>query len=144
MARNKDKKANKGSKGFHGKLSDSFLEKNAQKEGVITTDSGLQYTIIKEGDGIQPMESDLLTVNQRALLVNGKVITDTYKTGEPTQFKVSEALEGLQEGLLLMKEGSRYKFFLPPELAWGDKGSSSRIPPNAIVIFDIHILKVDF
>ncbi len=144
MSRDRNKKANKGSKGFHGKVSNSFLEKNSLKEGVFSTDSGLQYIIIKQGDGIQPQETDLVTVNQRALFLNGKSITDTYKTGEPSQFKVSDAIEGLKEGLLLMKEGSRYKFFIPPELAWGNKGSSSRIPPNAVVVFDIHIVKIDF
>jgi FKBP-type peptidyl-prolyl cis-trans isomerase len=143
MARNKDKR-NKGSKGFHGKAGNNFLEKNAQKEGIITANSGLQYMIIKKGDGIQPEENDLVTVHQRALLLNGKVLTDTYKKNETDQFKVSDALEGLKEGLLLMNEGSRYKFFIPPELAWGEKGSSNRIPPNAVIIFDVHIISVEF
>ena len=144
MARNKDKKKNKGSKGFHGKASNDFLEKNKCKEGIISTASGLQYEIIKKGDGQSPIETDTVIVNQRALLLNGKALIDTYKSGEQSEFKVNEAIEGLQEGLLLMNVGDRFKFFIPPELAWGDKGSSSKIPPNAVIVFDVHLISVEY
>lgn len=140
--RKKDKKRGKGSVGLNKKASSEFLDKNRKKKGIIETSSGLQYQIIEEGDGRQPDQDSEITVNQRILLIDGTVIKDTYRTGELDTFDLFEGIEGLKEGIPLMKEGARYKFFVPPELAWGKRGAGSKIGPYATLIFDIRLLKI--
>ncbi len=139
MARNKTQKRGKGSVGLNKKLSADFFAKNRNKPGVIETDSGLQYSVIDEGDGESPTIDSEITVNQRILLLDGTVIKDTYKTGEMDTFPLNEGIEGLQEGILLMKYGARYKFFVPPDLAWGKRGAGNKIGPYATLIFDIRL-----
>lgn len=140
MAKRDKKSRNRGSVGNNRKTGEGFLQKNAQKEGVVELPSGLQYKIIEKGSGAHPNEDSFITFHQRCLLLNGSSIIDTYQENKASEAKLSELLEGLQEGLLLMNKGARYKFFLPPELAWGKKGSSSRIPPNAVLQFDIRLI----
>jgi FKBP-type peptidyl-prolyl cis-trans isomerase len=132
----------KGSSGNNRKSSEEFLYKNKIKEGVIQTDSGLQYKIIEEGFGEFPGTNCLIIVHQRCSLVNGKVIEDTYKEDKPDEVAIDELIEDYREGLMLMKKGGRSKFFIAPELAWGKKGSGNKIPPNALLIFDVRL--VDF
>lgn len=144
MARNsgKDKKKKQGgSSGQNRKNSDNFLEKYRQKEGVKTTASGLMYEVITEGDGEYPDAAATVTVHQRASLVGGKMLDDTYKDNTPMEFNLKEVIDGYAEGLQMMRVGSRYKFVIPPEIAWGKKGSGGRIGPNAVVIFDVHLLE---
>ena len=125
------------------KASAEFLDKNRKKEGVIETSTGLQYTVIEKGNGNHPDIESVITVHQRILLIDGTVIKDTYRTGELDSFDLSEGIEGLKEGIPLMKEGSRYKFFVPPDLAWGKRGAGSKIGPYATLIFDIRLERIE-
>ncbi len=138
------KKLNKGSSGQNRAASDSYMDKYRQKDGVQATASGLLYRVIEEGDGMTPTEADSVEVNQRIQLVGGKVIGDTYKEGMPDEFSMKEAIPGIREGLQLMQEGARYEFVVPPDLAWGKKGVGNKIGPNAVLIFDLRLLKVQF
>lgn len=142
MGRKEKRKRNKGSAGNNRKQGEDFLLQNAQKQGVIETDTGLQYSIVDEKDGAYPKLEDEILIHQRALLLDGKILEDTYRKNEPDQVKLNELIEGLREGLQLMAEGSRFKFWVPSELAWGKKGTSNKIPPNAVLSFDIRLLEI--
>lgn len=131
-----------GSSGQNRKNSDSFLTKHSKKSGVMSTESGLLYEIIIAGEGGDtPSEGANVTVHQRAMLVGGKVLDDSYKENKPMEFNLADVIDGYAEGLMMMSIGSRYKFVIPPELAWGKKGSGGRIGPNAVVIFDVQLLE---
>jgi len=138
------KQLNKGSSGQNRKASDNYLEKYRQKPDVLETDSGLLYRVIEPGEGISPSMGDKVVVNQRILLVNGKVIADTYQEGTPDTFLMKEAIPGIQEGMQLMQKGARYEFVVPPELAWGKKGVGNKIGPNAVLVFDLRLVEVEF
>ena len=100
----------------------------------------MQYLVVEEGEGPSPSEDAYVTVHQRCNLVNGKVIEDTYKENEPSEVHMPELIEGYREGLMLMNKNARYKFFVPPELAWGKKGTGTKIPPNSVLIFDVRLI----
>lgn len=136
------KKSGRGGAGQNRAESESFLAKNRQKPDVIETSSGLQYTIREEGTGKQPDEWSTVEVNQRILLVDGTVIKDTYHSIETDTFTMEEAIDGLKEGLPLMKEGGKTRFVVPPDLAWGKRGAGNKIGPYAALIFDIRLEKV--
>lgn len=140
MAKREKRNKSRGSSGRNRKTGVDFLEKNRKKEGVYETASGLQYMIIEEGNGNHPPEGCYVIIHQRCLLLNGKVIEDTYKENEPDEAPMHELIEGYREGLMLMKKGGRSKFFIPPDLAWGKKGTGNKIPPNALLIFDVRLL----
>ncbi len=140
MGQRSKRDRSKGSVGNNRKTGDTYLEKNRNKEGVYETESGLQYQIIEEGEGGTPNEDSYITLHQRCQLVNGTVIEDTYKENEPSEAKMEELIEGYREGIKLMEKGARYKFFIPPELAWGKKGSGNKIPPNSVLIFDVRLI----
>ncbi len=142
MGRQSKKHHTGGSKGQNRSKSSSFLDKNRKKEGVKVTDSGLQYIIIEATDGPKPFANDRVRVDQRAWLIGGKVLDDSYKEGIPLEFSLNEVIDGYQEGLMMMGVGSKYRFFIPPELGWGDKGSGGRIGPNAVVIFEVKLLNI--
>lgn len=135
-------KINKGSAGQNRKLSDSYIKKARAKDGVVAMASGLLYRIIEQGSGAFPTLTGEVLVNQRIWGADGRVIADTYKTGLPERFSIKEAIEGLREGLLLMANGSRFEFVVPPDLAWGKRGVDNLIGPNAVLIFDIRLLEV--
>lgn len=121
--------------------SKKFLEENARKEGVKVTASGLQYIVLKEGDGPQPKATDQVTVYYEGSLTNGKVFDSSGK--QPVTFPLNQVIKGWTEGLQLMKVGSKFKFFIPPELAYGDMGApGSIIEPNSALIFDVELLKI--
>lgn len=132
----------RGGAGQNRAEGEAFLKKNAQKPDVIVTDSGLQYNIIEEGTGPSPDEWSTVEVNQRILLAGGTILKDTYHQVGGDVFTMEEAIEGLKEGLPLMKEGARYRFAVPPDLAWGKRGSGGKIGPFATLIFDIRLEKV--
>lgn len=142
MAKREKRKRNSGSVGHNRNIGEDFLSQNAKKDGVITTSSGLQYTIIDEKQGEKPELGDTVLIHQRALLLKGNILEDTYKQNKPVEEKVGDLLEGLQEGLQLMSVGSRYKFWLPPDLAWGKKGTGKRIPPFAVISFDVRLVEI--
>lgn len=140
MAKREKRNRNRGSSGLNRKSTEDFLTENRKKEGIHETDSGLQYQVIETGEGSSPDEKAHLTIHQRVWLINGKVIGDTYQENKPSEAEMNELIEGYQEGIQLMNKGARYKFFVPPELAWGKKGTGSKIPPNALLIFDTRLL----
>jgi len=117
-----------------------FLEENKKKEGVKTTASGLQYKAIKEGTGAQPKATDTVTVNYRGTLINGTEFDSSYKRGEPASFPLNGVIKGWTEGLQLMKVGSKYQFFVPPNLAYGERTVGPDITPNSTLIFEVELL----
>jgi len=140
MARGNTKKKGKGGQGQNRKASEDFLSKNRKKDGVIETPTGLQYLIREEGDGPCPDDRAMVTIHQRITLIDGTIIGDTYKEVEPEEFSLTEAIDGLKEGIPMMQKGARYKFWVPSELAWGKKGAGAKIGPNATLIFDIRLI----
>ena len=136
------KKRGRGTPGEIRAESEEYLRKNRSKEGVVETTSGLQYTVLDPGEGASPTEWSTVEVNQRILLVDGTVIKDTYRTPDHDRFTMEEAIAGLKEGLPLMKEGGKFRFVVPPDLAWGKRGAGDRIGPYAALIFDIRLEKV--
>lgn len=117
----------------------AFLAENARKPGVVTTASGLQYQVLKEGSGLTPNANDSVTVNYKGALINGS----EFDRGEGISFPLSGVIAGWTEGLQLMKEGAQYRFFIPPELAYGESGAGRVIPPNATLIFEVELTKVN-
>jgi FKBP-type peptidyl-prolyl cis-trans isomerase FkpA len=140
MAKREKRAKSRGSSGNNRKASEDFLLKNKLKEGIFETISGLQYAVIEQGQGDIPFEGCNVIVHQRCSLLSGKVIEDTYKENQPDEVVMDELIDGYKEGLMLMKKGSRFKLFIPPDLAWGKKGSGSKIPPNALLIFDVRLI----
>lgn len=142
MGRRREKKTSKGSAGFNRKNSEDFLLRNRNKPDVLETASGLQYQIIDEQDGQKPNIESSVVVQQRITLIDGTVIDDTYKQPDPAEFSMAEAIPGYREGLLLMSEGSRYRFFIPPDLAWGKRGAGNKIGPNSVLIIDARLVEI--
>lgn len=140
MAKRDKRTKSRGSAGNNRKTGEEYLTKNKQKEGIIETDSGLQYKIVEQGSGEKPDTKATITVHQRCQLVNGTIIEDTYRENEPSEVKMEELIEGYQEGILLMNKGAKYKFFIPSDLAWGKNGTGSKIPPNSLLIFDVKLI----
>lgn len=142
MGRREKKSRNKGSAGNNRKTGEDFLLTNAKKDGIIETDSGLQYLVVDEASGNKPDIYDTIKIHQRALLLDGKILADTYRENQTEEVKVDELIEGLQEGLQMMSLGSRYRFWVPADLAWGRKGTGNKIPPNAVLYFDIRVVEI--
>lgn len=142
MGRREKRSRSKGSVGNNRKSGEDFLTQNRQKSEVNVTESGLQYSIVEEVDGDKPDMFDVVKIHQRALLLDGKILEDTYRQNQPDEVRVEELIEGLQEGLQMMSVGSRYKFWVPADLAWGRKGTGNKIPPNAVLSFDIRLVEI--
>lgn len=119
-----------------------FLDANRQKAGVKVTASGLQYVVEKEGTGAQPAATDEVTVHYTGKLLDGTVFDSSVKRGEPATFPLNRVIPGWTEGLQLMKEGARYTFFIPSELAYGAQGVPNAIPPHSTLVFDVELIKV--
>src|SRR5713101_1977249 len=120
-----------------------FLEENKKKEGVKTTASGLQYKVEKEGTGPQPKATDMVTVNYRGTLIDGKTEFDSsYKRGQPATFPVNGVIKGWTEGLQLMPVGSKWQLFVPSALAYGEPGNGRGIGPDTTLIFEVELLSV--
>ena len=130
----------KGSAGNNRKIGEDFLQNNAVKPDVVVTQSGLQYSIVEKTDNETPSGLSIVTIHQRALLLNGQLLEDTYRLNKPEKVAINELIEGLQEGLLLMTKGSRFKFWVPYDLAWGKKGTGNKIPPYTVLFFDIRLI----
>lgn len=125
------------------KKGQDFLAENKNKPGVKTTDSGLQYKVLKEGNGPSPEETDTVTVNYEGTLIDGTVFDSSYERKEPATFPLNRVIKGWTEGLQLMKEGAVYKFFIPAELAYGkNPRPGGPIGPNETLIFKVELLKV--
>jgi FKBP-type peptidyl-prolyl cis-trans isomerase len=121
----------------------AFLAANAEKEGVTTTESGLQYRVIEAGDGESPDADDRVTVHYRGKLINGVEFDSSYSRGEPATFGLNQVIPGWTEGVQLMREGATYELFVPSDLAYGEQGRPGPIGPNSTLIFEIELLEVE-
>ena len=120
----------------------AFLKANASKPGVHTTPSGLQYKILKEGDGKKPAATDTVQVNYRGTLIDGTEFDSSYKRNEPISFPLNGVIPGWTEGVQLIKEGGKIELYIPSNLAYGPRGAGGVIPPDATLVFEIELLKV--
>jgi len=119
-----------------------FLEDNKKKPGVKTTPSGLQYKVMSEGNGAQPKATDMVTVNYKGTLIDGSEFDSSYKRNEPATFPLNGVIKGWTEGVQLMKKGAKYQFFIPANLAYGERSPGAGIPPNSTLIFEIELLDI--
>ena len=119
-----------------------FLEANKAKEGVTTLPSGLQYKVLTQGTGPKPTPADTVVCNYRGTLTNGKEFDSSYKRGEPATFPVSGVIKGWTEALQLMPVGSKYQLFIPPDLAYGERGAGSDIGPDETLIFEVELMSI--
>ncbi len=124
------------------KIGEDFLSENKNKEGIITTESGLQYEVIEEGTGATPTEEDTVVVHYTGSLLNGKVFDSSVERGEPATFPLNRVIPGWTEAIQLMKEGGKYKFYIPSELAYGERGAGEDIPGNSTLIFEVELIEV--
>ena len=120
----------------------AFLAENAAREGVVTTESGLQYEVLEESDGASPGPDDRVQVHYRGTLLDGQQFDSSYDRGQPVVFGLGQVIPGWTEGLQLMTVGSKYKFFIPPELGYGAGGAGQMIGPNAALIFEVELLDI--
>ena len=120
----------------------SYLKTNAAKEGVVVTDSGLQYEVIKQGEGPKPTADDTVTVHYVGTLIDGTVFDSSRERGQPTTFPLSNVIQGWTEGLALMPVGSQYRLTIPAELAYGDQDLGA-IPAGSVLVFDVELLDID-
>jgi len=118
-----------------------FLEENAKKQGVFVTESGLQYETLKEGDGPMPTDTSVVEVHYHGTFIDGKVFDSSVDRGEPASFPLNQVIPGWTEGIQLMAVGSKYKFYIPSDLAYGPRGRSG-IPPNSVLIFEVELLSI--
>jgi FKBP-type peptidyl-prolyl cis-trans isomerase FklB len=120
----------------------AFLEANKSKEGIVTTESGLQYKILKKGTGASPKPTDTVKCNYKGTTIDGEEFDSSYKRGEAATFALNRVIKGWTEGLQLMKEGGKWEFFVPPELAYGERGAGQNIGPNEVLIFEVELLEI--
>lgn len=126
----------------HRKEAEAFLEANKTKEGVKVTPSGLQYKVLKMGTGPKPRKDQIVTVHYRGTTIDGKEFDSSYKRGEPTSFGVGQVIAGWTEALQMMPKGSKWELYIPPDLAYGDRGAGDVIPPGAALIFEVELLDI--
>ena len=124
------------------KAGEDYLAENAKKEGVITTPSGLQYQVLREGNGKRPTAKDQVKCHYEGFLIDGTVFDSSVQRGEPAVFGLQQVIAGWTEGLQLMQEGGKYRFFIPYRLAYGEGGAGQLIPPFAALIFDVELIEV--
>ena len=121
---------------------EQYLADNASKDGVVTLPSGLQYKVIKEGNGRKPKATDKVKCHYEGFLIDGTVFDSSVQRGEPAVFPLNQVIAGWTEGLQLMQEGAKYRFFIPYNLAYGEHGAGAMIPPFAALIFDVELIEV--
>ena len=121
---------------------EKYLAENAKKDGVITLPSGLQYQVLKEGNGKKPSAKDQVKCHYEGFLIDGTVFDSSVQRGEPAVFGLQQVIAGWTEGLQLMQEGAKYRFFIPYRLAYGESGAAGAIPPFAALIFDVELIQV--
>jgi FKBP-type peptidyl-prolyl cis-trans isomerase len=120
----------------------NYLAENAKKEGVVVTKSGLQYTVINQGDGPKPTATDQVTVHYRGTLIDGTEFDSSYARGEPATFGLNQVIPGWTEGVQLMNVGSKYQFVIPHELAYGERGAGGAIGPFETLIFEVELIEI--
>lgn len=121
---------------------EKFLAENSKKEGVVTLKSGLQYTVLREGNGKKPKATDKVRCHYEGFLINGQVFDSSVQRGEPAVFPLNQVIPGWTEGLQLMQEGAKYRFFIPYNLAYGERGAGQQIPPFSALVFDVELISV--
>lgn len=121
---------------------EKYLAENAKKEGVVTLPSGLQYMVLKEGNGKKPKATDQVKCHYEGFLIDGTVFDSSIQRGEPAVFPLNQVIAGWTEGLQLMQEGAKYRFFIPYILGYGEGGAGASIPPYAALVFDVELLEV--
>jgi FKBP-type peptidyl-prolyl cis-trans isomerase FklB len=126
----------------HKEAGEKYLAENAKKEGVVTLPSGLQYQVLQEGNGKKPTAKDQVKCHYEGFLIDGTVFDSSIQRGEPAVFGLQQVIAGWTEGLQLMQEGAKYRFFIPYRLAYGEGGAGASIPPYATLIFDVELIQV--
>lgn len=121
---------------------ETFLAENAKKESVVVLPSGLQYTVLTEGTGRKPKATDQVKCHYEGTLTDGTVFDSSYRRGEPATFPLNGVIAGWTEGVQLMGEGAKYRFFIPYNLAYGERGAGQAIPPYAALVFDVELIEV--
>ena len=121
---------------------EAFLAENGKKDGVVTLPSGLQYQVLKEGDGKKPSATDQVVCHYEGTLIDGTVFDSSYKRNQPATFGLNQVIPGWTEGVQLMQEGAKYRFFIPYKLAYGERGAGAQIPPFAALVFDVELIEV--
>ena len=119
-----------------------FLEENAKRDGVVTTASGLQYEVLKKGEGDSPKETDKVTVHYHGTLIDGTVFDSSVDRGQPATFPVNGVIPGWVEALQLMSPGAKFKLFIPSPLAYGERGAGGSIGPNATLVFEVELFSI--
>lgn len=122
---------------------EQFLAENAKKEGVKATASGLQYQVLRDGNGKQPKATDQVECHYEGTLIDGTKFDSSYDRGQTATFPLNQVIAGWTEGLQLMHEGAKYRFFIPYQLAYGERGAGASIPPYAALIFDVELVAVE-
>jgi FKBP-type peptidyl-prolyl cis-trans isomerase FkpA len=122
---------------------DKFLADNGKKPGIKTTASGLQYEVLTEGKGDHPKASDKVTVNYKGTLIDGTVFDSSYDRGQPVSFPLGNVIPGWTEGVQLMTPGSKYKFYIPSGMAYGERGAPPKIGPNSALVFEVELISID-
>jgi FKBP-type peptidyl-prolyl cis-trans isomerase len=140
MAKAQEEAAKKG--GENKSKGETFLADNKNKPGVKTTPSGLQYTVISEGTGPKPTASSTVKVHYTGKLIDGTTFDSSVDRGEPIEFPLNGVIKGWTEGVQLMSKGSKYKFFIPSDLAYGDRGAGNAIGPNETLVFEVELLDI--
>ena len=125
------------------KAGKEFLEANKQRPGVVALPSGLQYQIVHEGHGLKPSATSNVTCHYHGTLIDGTVFDSSVQRGQPATFPLNRVIKGWTEGLQLMNEGSKFRFFIPPDLAYGDRQTGPVIGPNSTLIFDVDLIRID-
>ena len=120
----------------------AWLAENAKKEGVKKLEGGVQYKVLQEGDGASPSESDTVRVHYTGKLISGKVFDSSVARGEPAEFRVGQVIKGWQMALQEMKVGSKWMLYIPPDLAYGERGSPGAIGPNEVLVFEVELLDI--
>ena len=121
---------------------EAFLAENGKKDGVVTLPSGLQYQVLKEGNGKKPSATDQVVCHYEGTLIDGTVFDSSYQRNQPATFGLNQVIAGWTEGVQLMQEGAKYRFFIPYKLAYGERGAGAQIPPFATLVFDVELKEV--
>ena len=121
---------------------EAFLAENGKKDGVVTLSSGLQYQVLKEGNGKKPSATDQVVCHYEGTLIDGTVFDSSYQRNQPATFGLNQVIAGWTEGVQLMQEGAKYRFFIPYNLAYGERGAGAQIPPFAALVFDVELIEV--
>ena len=121
---------------------EAFLAENGKKDGVVTLPSGLQYQVLKEGDGKKPSATDQVVCHYEGTLIDGTVFDSSYQRNQPATFGLNQVIAGWTEGVQLMQEGAKYRLFIPYNLAYGERGAGAQIPPFAALVFDVELIEV--